>query len=74
MTNMHEDTLNQSNNGEPGIMEKSEKSFNPNNNPFRQLYVGESVGPEEFVRLFSPILVKYSLALKDLPALEKACC
>ncbi len=32
-------------------------------NPFRQLYVGESLGPEEFVKLFSPILVKYSLAL-----------
>ena len=36
---------------------------NLNKNPFRQLYVGESVGPEEFVKLFSPILVKYSLAL-----------
>jgi hypothetical protein len=32
-------------------------------NPFRQLYVGESVGPEEFVRLFSPVLVSNSLAL-----------
>jgi hypothetical protein len=32
-------------------------------NPFRHLYVGESVGPEEFVKLFSPVLVDNSLAL-----------
>jgi len=32
-------------------------------NPFRQLYVGESVGPDEFVHLFSPVLVANSLAL-----------
>lgn len=32
-------------------------------NPFRQLYVGESVGPNEFVKLFSPVLVEHSLAL-----------
>ncbi|ASU32517.1 hypothetical protein MuYL_0614 [Mucilaginibacter xinganensis] len=63
MNNMDENTLNQSDNKGGGMAEKPKKSFSPNNNPFRQLYVGESVGPEDFVRLFSPILVKYSLAL-----------
>ncbi|HMG66242.1 MAG TPA: hypothetical protein VK588_01105, partial [Chitinophagaceae bacterium] len=60
---MDENTLNQPDSKGGGMTEKTEKSFSPNNNPFRQLYVGESVGPEDFVRLFSPILVKYSLAL-----------
>ena len=32
-------------------------------NPFRELYVGESVGSNEFVKLFSPLLVTHSLAL-----------
>src|SRR5688572_1257443 len=32
-------------------------------NPFRQLYVGDSIAPEAFVDLFSPLFVDHSLAL-----------
>ena len=33
------------------------------NNPFFELYVGERVTDEEFVRIFSPVLVKHSEAM-----------
>jgi hypothetical protein len=32
-------------------------------NPFHELYVGESIGPEKFVNLFSDIIVEQALAL-----------
>lgn len=32
-------------------------------NPFHELYVGESVGPDKFVHLFSDIIVSHALAL-----------
>ncbi len=32
-------------------------------NPFHELYVGESIGPEKFVKLFSPSIVEHSLTL-----------
>lgn len=32
-------------------------------NPFHELYVGESVGPEKFVNLFSDVIVKHALSL-----------
>lgn len=32
-------------------------------NPFHELYVGESVGPDKFVNLFSDVIVKHALAL-----------
>lgn len=36
---------------------------NPPINPFNELYVTETIAPEEFVRLFSPFLIKHALAL-----------
>lgn len=32
-------------------------------NPFHELYVGESVGPDKFVKLFSHVIVKHALSL-----------
>jgi len=32
-------------------------------NPFHELYVGESVGPDKFVNLFSDVIVKHALSL-----------
>jgi len=32
-------------------------------NPFHELYVGESVGPDKFVGLFSDVIVKHALSL-----------
>ena len=32
-------------------------------NPFQQLYVGEKVSPNEFVRIFSPVLVSHAMPL-----------
>lgn len=32
-------------------------------NPFHELYVGESVGPDKFVNLFSEVIVKHALSL-----------
>jgi hypothetical protein len=32
-------------------------------NPFHELYVGESVGPDKFVSLFSDVIVKHALSL-----------
>lgn len=32
-------------------------------NPFHELYVGESVGPDKFVNLFSTVIVEHALAL-----------
>ncbi len=34
-----------------------------NTNPFHELYVTETVGPDSFVEIFSPFLVKHALAL-----------
>ncbi|RZJ78267.1 MAG: hypothetical protein EOO47_14345 [Flavobacterium sp.] len=32
-------------------------------NPFHELYVGESVGPDKFVGLFSNVIVEHALSL-----------